>query len=117
MLSVNHKTVLKLFYHCFNPIKQPIISFMKELIELGKRIRHNRIASELKQRELSDKSAVSLDSLSALENGKPVTTETLARVLRGLGAGEKLVNLLPPPTISPIDMQKLAGKQRRRVRK
>jgi len=90
---------------------------MKELIELGKRVRHCRIATELTQRELSDRSAVSLDSLSALENGKPITTETLARILRGLRVSNQLENLLPPPTISPIDMQKLSGKQRKRVRK
>ena len=89
---------------------------MKELIELGYRIRRQRIQMGLKQRELAEKAAVSLVSLSALENGKPVTTETLARILRSLEFKEALSNMLPAPVISPIEMQKLQGKQRRRVR-
>lgn len=93
-----------------------IDGFMKELIELGVRIRRQRIAQGLKQQELADKAAVSSDALSALENGRSVTTETLARVLQGLGCKEALVDLLPPPVASPIDLQKLEGKQRQRVR-
>lgn len=89
---------------------------MKELIELGLRIRDQRIAMGLKQKELADRAAVSLRTLSALENGKPVTTETLVRVLRALGHAAALPELLPAPVISPIDLQKLEGKQRQRVR-
>ena len=89
---------------------------MKDLEEIGRRVRQQRIAMHLKQRELADRAAVSADSLSALENGKPVTTATLARVLRALGHGDALQELLPPSVVSPIDLQKLAGKQRKRVR-
>jgi transcriptional regulator with XRE-family HTH domain len=89
---------------------------MSEIIELGMRIRYQRIAMGLKQKELSDQAAVSLRTLSALENGRPVTTETLARVLHALGYTEALAELLPEPVVSPIDLQKLEGKQRQRVR-
>lgn len=89
---------------------------MKDLIELGTRIRRERIARSLKQKELAARAAVSVDTLSALENGRPVTTQTLSRVLDALGYGEALENLLPPPVVSPIDLQKLEGRQRRRVR-
>ncbi|MDP7024367.1 MAG: helix-turn-helix transcriptional regulator [Kiritimatiellia bacterium] len=89
---------------------------MKDLIELGKRIRRERITMNLKQRELADRAAVSSDSLSSLENGKPVTTATLVRVIQALGHGEALQELLPPPTPGPLELQKLAGKQRQRVR-
>jgi putative transcriptional regulator len=89
---------------------------MNELNELGSRVQRERIAHSLKQKELAAKAAVSVDTLSALENGRPVTTQTLARVLKALGYGEALQNLLPPPVVSPIDLQKLEGKQRRRVR-
>ncbi len=98
-------------------LKTLMNGFMKELIELGFRVRRQRIAMGLKQQELADKAAVSSDALSALENGRSVTTETLARVLQGLGRKEALVDLLPPPVVSPIDLQKLEGKQRQRVRK
>jgi len=89
---------------------------MNSLNELGSRVQRERIAQDLKQKELAAKAAVSVDTLSALENGRPVTTQTLARVMKALGYGQALENLLPPPVVSPIDLQKLEGKQRRRVR-
>jgi transcriptional regulator with XRE-family HTH domain len=89
---------------------------MKELEELGLRVRQQRIAQGLKQGQLAAKSAVSEDVLSALENGRSVTVESLARVLQGLGYREALINLLPAPVPSPIQLQRLAGKERRRVR-
>lgn len=89
---------------------------MRSLEELGTRVRHHRITMGLKQAELAERAAVSVDALSALENGRSVTSESLARILAGLGHGEALVDLLPAPVVSPIDLQKLAGKQRQRVR-
>lgn len=89
---------------------------MKELEVLGERIRRERIAQGIKQKELADKAAVSPDVISALENGRSIATASLARVLRGLGLRDALVEMLPAPAVSPIDLQKLAGKQRQRVR-
>lgn len=89
---------------------------MRELTELGERVRHQRVAQGLKQQELAGKAAVSTDALSALENGRSVTIESLARVLQALGFRDALVNLLPAPVPSPIELQKLAGKKRQRVR-
>ena len=83
---------------------------------LGIRVRRERISHGLKQKELAAKAAVSVDALSALENGRPVTTQTLALVLKALGYRDALENMLPPPVVSPIDMQKLEGKERQRVR-
>ncbi|VGO14983.1 hypothetical protein PDESU_03563 [Pontiella desulfatans] len=89
---------------------------MKELIELGERVRQQRIAAGIKQRELAERAAISPDTLSALENGRSVSTETLVRVLRELGWASALEELLPAPAPSPIELQKLSGKQRQRVR-
>lgn len=89
---------------------------MKDLKELGARVRHQRVAQGLKQQELAAKAAVSEDALSALENGRSVTVESLARVLQALGFRDAMINLLPAPVPSPIALQKLAGKQRQRVR-
>ncbi len=89
---------------------------MNELKELSARVRHQRVAQGLKQQELAAKAAVSADALSALENGRSVTVESLARVLQALGFREALINLLPAPVPSPIALQKLAGKERQRVR-
>ncbi len=89
---------------------------MKELKELGARVRHQRVAQGLKQQELAAKAAVSEDALSSLENGRSVTVESLVRVLQALGFRDALINLLPAPVPSPIQLQKLAGKERQRVR-
>ena len=89
---------------------------MKELKKLGARVRHQRVVQGLKQQELAAKAAVSEDALSALENGRSVTVESLARVLQALGLRDALINLLPAPVPSPIELQKLAGKERQRVR-
>lgn len=89
---------------------------MKDISELGARVRRQRVAQGLKQQELAAKAAVSTDVIVALENGRSVTVESLARVLQGLGFREALVNLLPAPVPSPIELQKLAGKERQRVR-
>jgi transcriptional regulator with XRE-family HTH domain len=89
---------------------------MKEIQELGARVRRQRVASRLTQEALAGKAAVSLNVIKALENGRSVTVESLARVLQALGYREALSNLLPAPVPSPIALQKLAGKERQRVR-
>lgn len=89
---------------------------MIEIVELGNRVRKYRIAMGVKQKELAEKAAVSLDVISALENGRSISLESLTRVLRGLGLRDALAEMLPAPTISPLDLQKLAGKERQRVR-
>lgn len=89
---------------------------MKEIEELGVRVRRQRVAQGLKQQELAARAAVNINVLSALENGRSVTVESLARVLQALGFREALINMLPAPVPSPIELQKLAGKERQRVR-
>lgn len=89
---------------------------MKELKDLGERVRHTRTSNELKQSDLAAKAAVSADTVSALENGRPVTTESLQRILKALGHRDALRDLLPAPVLSPIDLKKLQGKTRKRVR-
>jgi putative transcriptional regulator len=89
---------------------------MKELEELGSRVRRQRVAQGLKQQELAARAAVSKHVLSSLENGRSVTVESLIRVLRALGYGEALIDVLPAPVPSPIELQKLAGRERQRVR-
>jgi len=89
---------------------------MKEIEELGSRVRRQRVAQGMKQQELAAKAAVSINVITALENGRSVTVESLARILQALGFREALINLLPAPVPSPITLQKLAGKERQRVR-
>lgn len=92
------------------------VIMIHELKELGNRIRQQRIAMQLKQTELAKQAAVGKNVVVSLENGRSITTESLARILRSLGYSDALQNLLPAPAPSPLDLQKLAGKQRQRVR-
>tara|TARA_B000000557_G_scaffold261460_1_gene260509 strand:- start:1523 stop:1792 length:270 start_codon:yes stop_codon:yes gene_type:complete len=89
---------------------------MKELEELGNRIRRYRIQLGIKQKDLAAKAAVSADVISSLENGRSIATASLARILRALGLRDALAEMLPAPTVSPLDLEKLEGKQRQRVR-
>jgi putative transcriptional regulator len=98
------------------PIKYLKTGVMNEIRELGARVRRQRVAQGLKQQELAARAAVGKNVVSALENGRSVTVESLARVLQALGFRDALVNLLPAPVPSPIELQKLAGRERQRVR-
>jgi transcriptional regulator with XRE-family HTH domain len=89
---------------------------MNDILILGEHIRKQRILLKMKQRELADRAAVSLSSLGKLEHGQPVTTTTLSRVLQVLGFSDALKTLVPPPPVSPLELQELAGKERLRVR-
>jgi putative transcriptional regulator len=88
----------------------------QELKELGFRLKRERIASGLKQTDLAARAALSFHTVAAAERGQPVTTETLARILASLGYEGHLANLLPEPQLSPLDLRKLKGKERERVR-
>lgn len=86
------------------------------LVELGKRIQHARVNAFLKQEELAAKAAISLGTLQRAENGHPMQTTTLFRILEALGDSKGLVELLPRVKISPLAMQKAKKEQRQRVR-
>lgn len=86
------------------------------LAELGKRIHHARVNALLKQSELAEKAAISPNTLCRAENGKPIQTATLFRILGALGNAEAMVELLPRVKISPLAIQKAKKAQRVRVR-
>lgn len=86
------------------------------LQQLGERIRHLRISQELKQTDLAASAAVNKNTVLAVENGRPVSTEKLQAILAGLGHERALADLLPAPAISPFELAKLHGRERRRVR-
>ncbi|MCB1233230.1 MAG: hypothetical protein KDN19_23505 [Verrucomicrobiae bacterium] len=85
---------------------------MRELEQFGERLRRERIAQNHRQADLA-----ALAALSSIENGRPATTQTLVRVLAALGFKNAFSKMLPKAVPSPIEPQKLEGKQRQRVRK
>lgn len=86
------------------------------LKEAGRRIRDIRIRQGLRQEDLAVKSGIGLSSVSKIEKGEPVSIALLLPVLRTLNLLDGLDLLIPESGISPIQMRKLRGKTRQRVR-
>ena len=83
---------------------------------LGERLRALRLSRNFSQRELADKSGVSLRALHNLEAGAGSTIETFLRVLKALNAVDAIDALVPQPKVSPLALLKM-GDVPRRVRR
>jgi transcriptional regulator with XRE-family HTH domain len=83
--------------------------------ELSKRFRELRLKKNMQQKELSEYSGVAIGTIRRFENGETISTESLIKVMRGLGILENLEQLIPEEPISPILMKKLQSKKRMRA--
>ena len=83
---------------------------------LGDRFARRRLNRNMTQQALAYEAGVSRKTISHLENGTPVTTVNLVRVLRALGEHRTLDNMLPHAPISPLELMKLRGNERQRAR-
>ncbi len=86
------------------------------LEELGNRIRDNRIAREISQNQLSEKTGVSVRTIQNVESGKSISLANLISILRVLRLVENLDLLIPEQKVNPYDMLNI-GKRRQRVSK
>jgi len=78
------------------------------MLEVGQRIRQERIRSRLKQAELAAQSGVSRSALVKLENGDGgVRLMTLVAVLRTLQRLHGFEVVIPPVEISPVEMMEM----------
>jgi len=77
------------------------VSTQQILIELGARIKKQRIELGLTQNELAAKSGIHVRTLSNLENGSDVTLSVLLNVLRAEMAINSVDALLPEQIIRP----------------
>lgn len=82
--------------------------------ELGRRIKALRLNKNITQKELSNATTLSLNTIKSLESGS-AKLSTLIAVLRELGALDQLDNFIPEPSISPLQLAKMQGKQRERA--
>ncbi len=83
-------------------------------IELGRRLRQSRLNANLSQAELAERSGLSRNTVINAENGK-VHLETFIAILQSLGLADQLDLMLPEPAISPIQLMKMQGRQRKRA--
>lgn len=82
--------------------------------ELGNRIKALRLRKNTTQKELADAATLSLNAIKSLESGRGKLS-TLIAVLRELGALDHLNSFIPEPSISPIQLAKMQGKERERA--
>lgn len=87
------------------------------LVKIGSRIKETRIRQNKTQAELAITAGITPLTVANIEKGKSVSTMILINVLRELGLLENLENLIPEAKISPLQLKKMQGKKRYRVRR
>jgi putative transcriptional regulator len=83
--------------------------------DLGARLQAHRLNQNFSQAELAAATGIARKTITNIETGHGGTMLTLIALLRGLGLINQLDNFLPAPGPSPIQLVRLAGKQRRRA--
>lgn len=87
------------------------------LKEIGRRLARRRLDFQLTQADLAQEAGVSKRTVERMETGYATQTLSLVRIMRVLDLLQGFDQLLPKPGPRPMDLLKLKGKQRRRVRK
>ena len=86
------------------------------LRELGARLAATRLARNLTQAMLAEQAGVSKRTVERLESGEVAARLSgLVRVLRVLELLDRLENLVPAPTASPVEQLRLAKRRRQRA--
>ncbi len=88
----------------------------KTIIRLGEKGKQLRIDLELKQDELARNAGVSLSTVKSFEAGKSISLANFAKIISQLGCLENLEKAIPEVAPNPLDLMKLEGKARQRVR-
>ena len=85
------------------------------LREMGRRLRRKRLDKNLSQQKLAGVAGLNRTTIGEIERGTPFSVLTLVQILRALDALDELDSFLPDPGISPLQLAKLKGKERRRA--
>jgi transcriptional regulator with XRE-family HTH domain len=75
-----------------------------------------RLTRNMTQAQLAQEANVAMLTINRLEKGQGVSLNTFIRVLMALGLQGNLQNLLPDPTIRPIERVERGGRERKRAR-
>lgn len=88
------------------------------VMALGRRFREYRIASQMTQAEVSEKSGVSLPTIKRFELGLTynITMGNFIALLKAIDYADGLAEILPEIPVSPYAMAKLEEKKPKRVR-
>ena len=82
--------------------------------ELGRRIKTLRLRKNITQKELSEATTLSLNSIKSIETGSSKLS-TLIAVLRELEALDHLDKFIPEISVSPMQLAKMQGRRRKRA--
>ena len=85
------------------------------LREIGHRLKRRRLEKNLSQQKLAELAGLNRTTIGEVERGVPFGVLTLVQILRALKALEELDSFLPDPGISPLQLAKMKGKERRRA--
>jgi transcriptional regulator with XRE-family HTH domain len=85
--------------------------------EIGYRLRRRRLEKNFSQQKLATLAGLSRTAIVNVEKGAPFGILTLIQIMRALDALEEIDSFLPEPGISPLELAKLKGKERRRASK
>ena len=85
------------------------------LRELGARMKTLRLRQNLRVKDLAARAGVGARTIDRVEAGHSVGTETLVRVMRGLGRLQAFDALIPLLEPSLYEIEQLRGKPRQRA--
>lgn len=87
-----------------------------EILErIGERVQSKRLEKNIIQKEIAERSGVSLTTVQRLELGKPINTLNLISILRELRMLENLELMFPKQPLSPVLLKKMQGRSRKRA--
>jgi transcriptional regulator with XRE-family HTH domain len=87
------------------------------LAELGERLARHRLNRNTTQADVAREAGVARRTVSRLENGHSVDSQSLIRILRALGLVDRLEQLVPSVRPSPLAMAERKGRPRERARR
>jgi putative transcriptional regulator len=87
---------------------------IKVMEEIGWRFQRERLRQNIPLETLSNRTLISINTLKRLEKGR-AKLETMIIVLRDLDMLEELNNFIAPAQISPIEIVRMRGCQRKRA--
>ena len=85
--------------------------------QLGRYLKQMRLNSDMSQLQLAERSGLSRATVSNLENGRGGTMESFVVYLRHVQQLDTLDVFRQESIVSPMAMQRLLSKQRKRVKK
>lgn len=83
--------------------------------EMGRRLKKERLNRNLTRSEIATKAGISIKTIQNVEDGKGTTVTSLVRLMRALGLVARFDALVPEPGLSPIELLKLQGRERKRA--